>query len=173
MCSSFSFFFLFFPLPRSSSCLFLLLPLSSPFSFLFLSFFSFLFLLVFSSPNPVALNAMNQANIFQQFQSNQFAYNPTLHVTTHDPAITSLVEDAAEVRHREVLGQTELEAKRLQGALLNQEREEVARTRAVVGHEAAEFRQRCNQEAEQENITDDRCQQTAPSKSTKGLWTRI
>ena len=116
---------------------------------------------------------MNQANIFQQFQSNQFAYNPTLHVTTHDPAITSLVEDAPEVRRREVLGQTELEAKRLQGALLNPEREEVARTRAVVGHEAAEFRQRRNQEAEQENITDDRCQQTAPSKSTKGLWARI
>ena len=38
---------------------------------------------------------MNQANLYQQFQRNEFAYNPTLqtlHVTTHDPAITSLVD---------------------------------------------------------------------------------
>ena len=33
---------------------------------------------------------------------------------------------------------------------MHQEREEVARTKAVVGHEAAEYRQRCNQETELE-----------------------
>jgi len=74
----------------------------------------------------------------------------TLHVTTHDPAITSLVEETAERRRREVLGQTELEAKRLQEALVLQEREEIARAKMAVGHEAAEYRQRCNQEAELE-----------------------
>lgn len=36
--------------------------------------------------------------------------------------------------------QTELEAKRLQEALLHQEREEVARTKAVVGHETTDVR---------------------------------
>ena len=104
-------------------------------------------------PNPVAINVMNQANLYQQLQRNEFAYNPTLqtlHVTTHDPAITSLVEETVERRHREVLGQTEPEARRLQEALVLQEREEIARTKMAVGHEAAEFRQRCNQEAELE-----------------------
>ena len=33
-------------------------------------------------------------------------------MNTHDPAITFLVEEAAELRHREVMGQTELEAKK-------------------------------------------------------------
>ena len=50
----------------------------------------------------------------------------------------------------EILGQTELEARRLQEALVLQEREEIARTKMAVGHEAAEYRQRCNQEAELE-----------------------
>ena len=102
-------------------------------------------------PRPVALNQMNQMNLYQQFQRNEYAYNPTLqalHITTHDPAITSLVEETAERRHREVMGQTELEARRLQEALMHQEREEIARTRQAVGQEAAEYRQKCNQEAE-------------------------
>ena len=104
-------------------------------------------------PSPPAINVMNQANLYQQIQRNEFAYNPTLqtlHVTTHDPAITSLVEETAERRHREVLGQTELEARRLQEALVLQEREEIARTKTAVGHEAAEYRQKFNQEAELE-----------------------
>ena len=71
-----------------------------------------------------------------------------MNVVTHDPAITSLVEETAERRHREVLGSTELEAKRLQDALLLQERQEIARTRLAVGQEAAEYMQKCNQEAE-------------------------
>ena len=39
-------------------------------------------------PSPVAINVLNQANLYQQIQRNEFAYNPTLqtlHVTTHDP----------------------------------------------------------------------------------------
>lgn len=104
-------------------------------------------------PKPVALNVMNQSNLYQQFQRNEFAYNPTLqtlHVTTHDPAITSFVEETAERRHREVMGHTELEARRLQEAPLHQGRGEIARTRQAVGQEAAEYRQKCNQEAELE-----------------------
>ena len=46
------------------------------------------------------------------------------------------------------MGNTELEAKRLQDALLLQEREEIARTRLAVGQEAAEYMPKCNQEAE-------------------------
>ena len=105
-------------------------------------------------PNTVAVNMMNQfnqSNLYQQIQHNEYAFNPTLqtlNVVTHDPAITSLVEETAERRHREVLGNTELEAKRLQDALLLQERQEIARTRLAVGQEAAEYMQKCNQEAE-------------------------
>ena len=99
---------------------------------------------------PQLETVMNQAYFYQQFQRNEYAFNPTLqtlHVATHGPAITSLVEETAERRHREVLGQTELQARRLQEALVLQEREEIARTKLAVGHEAAEYRQRCNQEA--------------------------
>ena len=105
-------------------------------------------------PNTVAVNMMNQfnqSNLYQQIQHNEYAFSPTLqtlNVVTHDPAITSLVEETAERRHREVLGNTELEAQRLQDALLLQEREEIARTRLAVGQEAAEYMQKCNQEAE-------------------------
>ena len=105
-------------------------------------------------PNTVAVNMMNQfnqSNLYQQIQHNEYAFSPTLqtlNVVTHDPAITSLVEETAERRHREVLGSTELEAKRLQDALLLQERQEIARTRLAVGQEAAEYMQKCNQEAE-------------------------
>ena len=75
-------------------------------------------------PSTVAVNMMNQfnqVNLYQQIQRNEYAYSPTLqtlNVVTHDPAITSLVEETAERRHREVLGNTELEAKRLKDALL-------------------------------------------------------
>ena len=105
-------------------------------------------------PSTVAVNMMNQfnqVNLYQQIQRNEYAYSPTLqtlNVATHDPAITSLVEETAERRHREVLGNTELEAKRLKDALLLQEREEIARTRLAVEQEAAEYMQKCNQEAE-------------------------
>ena len=105
-------------------------------------------------PNTVAVNMMNQfnqSNLYQQIQHNEYAFSPTLqtlNVVTHDPAITSFVEETAERRHREVLGSTELEAKRLQDALLLQERQEIARTRLAVGQEAAEYMQKCNQEAE-------------------------
>ena len=105
-------------------------------------------------PNTVAVNMMNQfnqSNLYQQIQHNEYAFSPTLqtlNVVTHDPAITSLVEETAERRHREVLGNTELEAQRLQDALLLQERAEIARTRLAVGQEAAEYMQKCNQEAE-------------------------
>ena len=105
-------------------------------------------------PSTVAVNMMNQfnqSNLYQQIQHNEYAYSPTLqtlNVVTHDPSITSFVEETAERRHREVLGHAELEAKRLQDALLLQERGEIARTRLAVGQEAAEYMQKCNQEAE-------------------------
>ena len=39
-----------------------------------------------------------------------------LHVHSHDPAMTSLVETAAELRHREVLAHTEAQAEAIHTA---------------------------------------------------------
>ena len=60
---------------------------------------------------------LNQMNVHNTFHHNVQMDNPqvnfveqNLHVHSHDSAITSLVETAAELRHREVLAHTEAQA---------------------------------------------------------------
>ena len=60
---------------------------------------------------------LNQMNVHNTFHHNVQMDNPqvnfveqNLHVHSHDPAMTSLVETAAELRHREVLAHTEAQA---------------------------------------------------------------
>ena len=60
---------------------------------------------------------LNQMNIHNTFQHNVHVDNPqvnfveqNLHLHAHDPAMTSLVETTAELRHREVLAQAEANA---------------------------------------------------------------
>ena len=60
---------------------------------------------------------LNQMNVHNTFQHNVHVDNPqvnfveqNLHLHAHDPAMTSLVETTAELRHREVLAQAEAHA---------------------------------------------------------------
>ena len=60
---------------------------------------------------------MNQMNVHNTFQHNVHVDNPqvnfveqSVHLHSHDPAMTSLVETTAELRHREVLAQAEAHA---------------------------------------------------------------
>ena len=60
---------------------------------------------------------LNQMNVHNTFQHNVHIDNPqvnfveqNLHLHAHDPAMTSLVETTAELRHREVLAQAEAHA---------------------------------------------------------------
>ena len=60
---------------------------------------------------------LNQMNVHNTFQHNVHVDNPqvnfveqNLHLHAHDPAVTSLVETTAELRHREVLAQAEAHA---------------------------------------------------------------
>ena len=60
---------------------------------------------------------LNQVNVHNTFHHNVQMDNPqvnfveqNLHVHSHDPAMTSLVETAAELRHREVLAHAEAQA---------------------------------------------------------------
>ena len=74
------------------------------------------------SPKPLGrvghrLANLNQMNVHNTFQHNVHIDNPqvnfveqNLHLHAHDPAMTSLVETTAELRHREVLAQAEAHA---------------------------------------------------------------
>ncbi len=93
---------------------------------------------------------MCQANLQQNFQRNEFTTCPTLNVVTHDPRINEMVENAAEARHQQVLGQVEMEAQHLQEALRMREREELKRTRDIMSREAAQMREQLTREAEDE-----------------------
>ena len=60
---------------------------------------------------------LNQMNVHNTFQHNMHVDNPQVnfvkqdvHLHSHDPAMTSLVETTAELRHREVLVQAEAHA---------------------------------------------------------------
>ena len=60
---------------------------------------------------------LNQMNVHNTFQHNVHVDNPqvnfveqNLHLHAHDPAMTSLVETTAELRHREALAQAEAHA---------------------------------------------------------------
>ena len=66
---------------------------------------------------------LNQMNVHNTFHHNVQMDNPqvnfveqNLHVHSHDPAMTSLVETAAELRHREVLAHTEAQAEAIHTA---------------------------------------------------------
>ena len=66
---------------------------------------------------------LNQMNVHNTFHHNVHMDNPqvnfveqNLHVHSHDPAMTSLVETAAELRHREVLAHTEAQAEAIHTA---------------------------------------------------------
>ena len=66
---------------------------------------------------------LNQMNVHNTFHHNVQMDNPqvnfveqNLHVHSHDPAMTSLVETAAELRHREVLARTEAQAEAIHTA---------------------------------------------------------
>ena len=66
---------------------------------------------------------LNQMNVHNTFHHNVQMDNPqvnfveqNLHVHSHDPAVTSLVETAAELRHREVLAHTEAQAEAIHTA---------------------------------------------------------
>ena len=66
---------------------------------------------------------LNQMNVHNTFHHNVQMDNPqvnfveqNLHVHSHDPAMTSLVETAAELRHREVLAHTEAQAEAIHAA---------------------------------------------------------
>ena len=66
---------------------------------------------------------LNQMNVHNTFHHNVQMDNPqvnfveqNLHVHSHDPAMTSLVETAAELRHREVLAHTEAQAEAVHAA---------------------------------------------------------
>ena len=74
-------------------------------------------------PSHTTLNMMYQANLQQNFQCNEFTTNPTLNVVTHDPRITEMIESAAEARHKQVIGQVEIDAMHLQDALRSRENE--------------------------------------------------
>ena len=60
---------------------------------------------------------LNQMNVHNTFHHNVHVDNPqvnfveqSVHLHSHDPVMTSLVETAAELRHREVLAHTEAQA---------------------------------------------------------------
>ena len=60
---------------------------------------------------------MNQLNVHNSYQQNVHVDNPqvnfveqNVHLHSHDPALTSLVETTAELRHREVLAKAEVHA---------------------------------------------------------------
>ena len=66
---------------------------------------------------------LNQMNVHNTFHHSVQMDNPqvnfveqNLHVHSHDPAMTSLVETAAEIRHREVLAHTEAQAEAIHTA---------------------------------------------------------
>ena len=66
---------------------------------------------------------LNQMNVHNTFQHNVHVDNPqvnfveqNLHLHAHDPAMTSLVETTAELRHREVLAQAEAHAEAIHTA---------------------------------------------------------
>ncbi len=102
-------------------------------------------------PSHATLNMMYQANLQQNYQHNEFTTtNPTLNVVTHDPRITEMIESTAEARHKQVIGQVEIDAMHLQDALRSREKEEMQRTRELMGREAAELRGKFTREAEYE-----------------------
>ena len=74
-------------------------------------------------PSHTTLNMMYQANLQKNFQCNEFTTNPTLNVVTHDPRTTEMIESAAEARHKQVIGQVEIDAMHLQDALRSRENE--------------------------------------------------
>ena len=98
-------------------------------------------------PNHATLTLMRQANLHQR---NEYTTCPTLNVVTHDPRITEMVENAAEARRQQVLGQVEMEAQHLQEALRVRESEELKRTRDIMSREAAQMREQLTREAEDE-----------------------
>ena len=66
---------------------------------------------------------MNQMNVHNTFQHNVHVDNPqvnfveqSVHLHAHNPAMTSLVETTAELRHREVLAQAEARAEAIHNA---------------------------------------------------------
>ena len=75
---------------------------------------------------------LNQMNVQNTFHHNVHMDNPqvnfveqNLHVHSHDPAMTSLVETAAELRHREVLAHTEAQADAIHAARTEELKEEL------------------------------------------------
>ena len=85
------------------------------------------------------MNVMYQANVQQNFQRNDITTHPTLNVTTRDPRVTSLVEQAAEAYHREAMGRAESSARHLQDALVGREQKEMSITRELMGQDTAEL----------------------------------
>ena len=80
-------------------------------------------------PQTRQLNQMNVQNTFHhnvQMDSPQVNFvEQNLHVHSHDPAMTNLVETAAELRHREVLAHTEAQAEAVHFAKTEELKEEL------------------------------------------------